>query len=144
MLKWMRRSINANEALAGPKTEIVDVSHDENSLGWRYTKKAILYMKYVAAKNNAEFVMVPIADQRQSEILQKVAREYGIAFVDTSVLMSNGAFWLPRDGHLSPAGARTLAQFVFEYLKGHGHLAPRAGYQLASPFPPTAEVPVEQ
>lgn len=119
MLKWLRRSISVDEALAGRKTEGADVGHDENSLGWRYTKKAILYMKNIAAKHNAEFVIAPIADQHQYEILQKIAREYDLPFVDTRPLMSSPSSWLPRDGHLSPAGARTLAELVSDYIRRH-------------------------
>lgn len=132
MFNWIKytlrvkRAPTVEQAQLGErrKAETPDVSHNENSLGWRYTKKAILYMKYVAAKHGAEFVIAPIAARPQFDILQRMAREYDVPFVDTWALMSNASSFLPRDGHLSPAGARLLAEIASNYLKQRRRTSP--------------------
>ena len=125
MFRWVKHTWRLKRARTRQEAELPprrnadspDVSHDENSLGWRYTMHAIRYMQYVAAKHHAEFVIASIGDQRQFEILQRTALDYGVPFVDTRTL--NAASFLPRDGHLSPAGARTLAELAAEYVKLH-------------------------
>lgn len=132
MFKWIKYSLRVQRAQTPEqaqlpprrRTEIPDVSHDENSLGWRYTRKAILYMKYVAARERTELVIAPIADRRQFEILEKIAREDHVPFVDTWTLMQNASSFLPRDGHLSATGARTLAEMAAEYVKRRGDRRP--------------------
>jgi hypothetical protein len=94
---------------------------DGESLGWRYTKKAILYMDRLARAHGAQFVMAPIVlgDHRQREILESFARSHGIALVDTRELSRDlaGPNFLPHDGHFSPAGAETMAQLVAGHLE---------------------------
>ena len=92
---------------------------DERSLPWRYTKKAIRYMKYVSERQGATFIMAPITitAPAQFEILKKLANNDKIPFVDTSsVLTSDRALYLPGDGHFSAKGARAMAEAVAQRI----------------------------
>ena len=55
-----------------------DVGTNPASLGWRYTEHALVYMKYVTERSGARFVMAPVAQDRQLEILRGIARRHGI------------------------------------------------------------------
>ncbi|MBK8277181.1 MAG: SGNH/GDSL hydrolase family protein [Nitrospira sp.] len=107
------------------EVRISDQNHDENngtSLGWKYTKKAIAYMNYVAAQHGAKFIIVPIPamNKRLMAILKEVADEQALPVVDTASLdpsdPSNAVFFLPRDGHLSEKGANAMAALISEQL----------------------------
>lgn len=107
------------------EARISDQSHDESSatsIGWRYTKKAITYMNYLATQHRARFIIAPIPamNKRLIAILKEVAAEQAIPFVDTASLdpsdRSNAGLFLPRDGHLSEKGARAMALLISEQL----------------------------
>lgn len=94
--------------------------NDDESIGWRFTKKAVQYMNYIGKRNNAEFLIAPITPKnpKHFDILRKLAQENNISFVDTSVLKtSDPTLWLPGDGHFTEKGAKTVAGIVWEYLK---------------------------
>ena len=114
--RWLKWRLGVGPALAAPAEE----GPDENSLEWRYTKKAIAYMQYVAAKHGAQLVIAPISpfSRRDHEILRRTAKAYGLPFLDTSSLtVADASLWLPRDGHFSPAGARRMAELLAEYAR---------------------------
>jgi hypothetical protein len=114
---WARRVLAVRTASAAPSG---DEGTDPRSLGWRYTRHAIAYMRYEAARNGATLVIAPIIKEqpRVREILEATATEQGIAILDTSRLSpADTSLWLPRDGHLSPAGVRLLARIETKYLK---------------------------
>ena len=107
------------------EARISDQNHDDSiatSIGWRYTKKAIAYMNYVAAQHGASFIIVPIPafNKRLIAILKDVAAEQALPFVDTASLdhadPSDAALFLPRDGHLSERGGRAMALLISEQL----------------------------
>lgn len=115
--RWLKWRFGVGPALAGPAEE---GPNDENSLEWRYTKKAIAYMQYVAAKHGAELVIAPISpfSRRDHEILGTTAKAYGLPLLDTSSLtIADASLWLPRDGHFSPAGARRMAELLADYAR---------------------------
>lgn len=104
---------------------ISDQRHDvdnDGSIGWRYTKHAVAYMKRLAARNHATFVVVPnpAINKRQISILEEVSAGEGVPFIDTSILdktdSSNAGFFLRRDGHFSASGAEAMAVLIREYL----------------------------
>jgi hypothetical protein len=68
-------------------------------------------MKHLSDTAGARFVMAPVTEGRQLEILRSIAARLGIDMVDTSALYTGPSF-LPNDGHLSPHGARTLAELI--------------------------------
>ena len=107
-------------ASRGTPPDVVDVDHDGDSLGWRYTAHALAYMKYVSERAGARLVMAPASgDDGHRTILEAIARRYGIDLVDTRSLMASSnptPSFLPRDGHFSPAGARLLAELIARHL----------------------------
>lgn len=124
MYRFVRQSVLGGTAHAGP-------SEGEDSLGWRYTRHAIQYMQEVSRRADAVLVVVPITPHRpdQYRILEKIAAEEGLPFVDTSSLgAGDDSLWLRRDGHFSPAGAQRLAGLESAYLR-------RAGAIPAAPRP---------
>jgi hypothetical protein len=97
---------------------------DEESLEWKFTKKAILYMRHLADRHGARFVMAPITptDRRHYAILSNLAREHGIEFVNTSAItvVADRSLFLVEDGqsgHFSEKGAHEMAMTVCEYLQ---------------------------
>jgi hypothetical protein len=113
---WARTMLAVRPAGAAPGD---DDGTDASSLGWRYTIHAIRYMHHRAERGGATLVIVPIIKDRprMRAILEEVAREHGIAILDTSRLSPRDAsLWLPQDGHFSPAGARVLARLEAQYL----------------------------
>jgi len=92
------------------------VSVDPTSLGWRYTEHALAYMKHVTARADAELVTTTVAEGRQREIMRDVASRVGVAFVDPEPLFAGPSF-LPNDGHLSPHGARLMADLIAAQLQ---------------------------
>jgi hypothetical protein len=115
--RWLMWRFGVGPALAAPETGRPE---DGDSLEWRYTKKAIAYMQYVAAKHGAELVVAPITpfDRRDAEILGATAKAYGLPLVDTaSLTIADAALWLPRDGHFSPTGARRMAELLAPYAR---------------------------
>jgi hypothetical protein len=105
------------------KPVVIDVWHDannEDSLGWKYTKQAILYMDAVAKSHQAKFIIVPIlkANKSYNEILKKFALQHGLLFVEKSdVYTWEPTFFLPGDGHFNAAGATRMAKIVADYLR---------------------------
>lgn len=93
---------------------------DPASLGWRYTEHALAYMKHLAGKSGARFVMAPMANGRQLEILRGIAARHAIDLVDTAPLgpLHTEPSFLPNDGHLTPHGARTMADLIAAELTG--------------------------
>jgi len=93
--------------------------NDEHSLGWRVEKHFVRYMHWLSREHNAAFLIVPIVPDapRHFEILRRLAADEGIPFVDTSSMArSKEELWLPRDMHLSEAGAKLLAQLIGDSL----------------------------
>ena len=116
--RWLASSRPAH-ATPPPTRAPID---DEQSLAWRYTRKAIAYMQHVAARNGAQLVIAPITptNTRHFEMLRATATEYGLPLVDTSALARDPANWLPGDGHFSPAGARRMAELVAARIRAPG------------------------
>jgi len=101
---------------------------EESSLAWRYTRKAIVYMREVSRRHDARFAIVPITPNtaRYGDILRRFAAQENIDFIDTSALtMADASLWLPWDGHLSDAGARRFAELAAAYVAAHPPIAPR-------------------
>jgi hypothetical protein len=94
---------------------------DHRSLEWRYTAKAIDYMRQVAARHGAELVVAPIvpSDGRYREALRAAIAELELPFLDTSALTwaDDPSLWLPNDGHFSPAGARRYAEILADHVR---------------------------
>jgi hypothetical protein len=95
----------------GRRANSAEVNADAGSLGWRYTEHALLYMKRRSERAGARFLMAPVAQGRQLEILRGIAARHGIDLVDPTPLFA-GASFLPNDGHFTPYGARTLAELT--------------------------------
>ena len=126
MWRWLRhryREWRGGAAVAAPLrsrgVDPADVSTDPASAGWRYTEHALAYMKHVAESAGARLLMAPMADGRQLEILQNIAGRHAIDFIDTATLFAASSF-LSNDGHLSPHGARVMADLIA------AHIEPRA------------------
>ncbi len=119
MWRWLRWQLGLRQAVAAPRPGHVDPG-DERSVAWRYTRHAIGYMQFLRQQGGAQLVVVAITpgNRRQYELVQGIAHDYGLPFLDTSPLSSADAtLWLPGDGHPSPEGARRLAAIVAAYLK---------------------------
>ena len=78
-----------------------------------------------------------------SGILRRFAAPEGIDFIDTSaVTMADASLWLPRDGHLSPAGARRFAELAAAYVATHPTARrPPDDSAAGSPPPPMIRTP---
>ncbi|MBI1846355.1 MAG: SGNH/GDSL hydrolase family protein [Candidatus Rokubacteria bacterium] len=127
MFRWLasevrkRRATSFQQAaitLNAPRrqADAVDVSHDPGSLGWRYTAHAIAYMHLVASRAGARLVAVSLGDRAQSDLVRASAARAGVAYLDAREVVEAGDSWLPRDGHLSPAGARHLATLAADFI----------------------------
>jgi len=94
----------------------------EDSLEWKYTKKAIRYMHYIAKQNGAKFIIVTIPVQMEQtlhyDILKEFAAQNNIAYIDSKVMQGNEEYFLPDDGHFSGKGAEKMAQLAARTLKG--------------------------
>jgi hypothetical protein len=102
-----------------PESHVVDDIDEEESIGWRYTKKAILYMNYISHLHGSRFSIVPITpdEKRHYTILKKFASEQKINFIDTQAInRANQSLFLPMDGHFSEKGAKAMAQIVIDQL----------------------------
>ena len=133
-LQWTRRTAQTVAAplRAGPAAEGTPATADtpgtspagaaggdeSDSLGWRYTRKAIAYMQYVSKRHGAQLLVVPITPTRPPdlEILRAIAADLDLPFLDTSAMARDPSLWLPHDGHFSPAGARRMAEMVAAQL----------------------------
>jgi len=73
-------------------------------------------MKHVAEHAGARLLMAPIVQGRQLAILRDIAARNAIDFVDTAPLFAGPSF-LPNDGHLSPHGARLMADLITAYIE---------------------------
>ena len=116
--RWLKWRLGVGPALAAPPSD--EAADRESTLAWRYTKKAIAYMQYVATKHGAQLVIAPITpfSTHDHKRLREIAAEYGLPFLDTSALTSaDASLWLPRDGHLSPEGARRFAEILAAYAR---------------------------
>jgi len=98
-----------------PRFDPERVSIDPASLGWRYTEHALAYMKHLSNKSGARFVMAPMANGRQLEILRDIAARHAIDLVDPAPLYAGPSF-LPNDGHFTPHGARLMADLIAAQL----------------------------
>jgi hypothetical protein len=126
--RWLRWRLGPGAAQAAPRRPGPGAT-EEGSLGWRYTEKAILYMREVARQHGARFAIVPITPltPRHGEILLRFATSAGIDFIDTSALVrADASLWLPGDEHLSPAGARRLAELAAAYVAAQPPIVPPA------------------
>jgi hypothetical protein len=116
--RWLKRYSDLGE-----RDPALGAGHtDEQAPGWRYTKKAILYMREVSRRHDARFAIVPITPTtpRHGDILRRFAAEEEIDFIDTSGLtMADTSLWLPGDHHFSPAGARRFAELAAAYVEAH-------------------------
>ena len=107
---------------AGPTH--VDEQHDPNnaeSIGWRYTKHAIEYMRRLSQIHGSQFFIAPLTltNRKHFEILKNFAREQSLGFIDTHAIdNADKSLFLPVDGHFNEKGARLLAQIVVDHLKG--------------------------
>ena len=101
---------------------VIDKLHDANdeeSLAWRYTKQAILYMDAVAKSHQAKFVIVPIimAQKQYYDILKRFAAQHGVLFAEKSEVYNwPSTHFLPGDGHFTGVGANAMAKLVSDYL----------------------------
>lgn len=124
MFRWLvyrvrewRAAVSRAEAASDPRTrhDVANVSTDPSSLGWRYTAHALAYMKHLSDRAGARLVMAPFAQGRQLEILRGIAARHGIPIIDTAPLFI-GPTILPNDGHLSPYGARVMADLIADEI----------------------------
>jgi hypothetical protein len=123
MFNWLRyerrvRRAATQQQAALPRrdTDSPDVSHNPETLGWRYTAHAIAYMQFVAARAGARLVVISLGDRGQSTLLRAIARREGIDYLDAAAVAESSDAWLPVDSHLSPAGARRLAELAVAHL----------------------------
>jgi len=119
MWRWLRWQLGLREAVAAPRRRSVD-QDDESSLAWRYTRHAVGYMQFLSGRAGAQLVVAAItpSNRRQYGLVQAIAHDYGLPFLDTSSLTAaDSTLWLLRDGHPSPDGARRLADIVAAHLK---------------------------
>jgi hypothetical protein len=131
MFRWLgdryhqwRPTASIAEAASRRRPEVVDPGADATSLGWRYTAHALAYMKFLADRAGARVLEAPIPNGRQLEVLRSVAAASGLELVDTSALYESpgarlyvGPSFLPGDGHLSPHGARVMAEAIAAHLE---------------------------
>ena len=132
---WLQWRLGLRQAMAAPPRRSGDRT-DEQSLEWRYTKKAILYMRDVSGRHGARFAIVPITPStaRHQEILRRFATVEGIDFLDTAALtVANESLWLAGDGHFSPEGARRFAELAATYVLAHPS-APRAAGRFSARY----------
>jgi len=123
MLRWLRHSYREWRGSAAAAAlhrsqgiDSADISTDPGSLGWRYTEHALAYMKHVAENAGARLLMAPVTEGRQLEILRDIADRYAIDFIDTAKLFAGPSF-LPNDPHLSPHGARVMADLIAAHIE---------------------------
>lgn len=136
-LEWSKRAAPRAPAPPGPTTAgptglapvagsspaagaaPVAAADDAQSIGWRYTRKAIAYMQYVAERHGARLLVVAITpkEPHHHDIIRAIAAELSLPFLDTSAMRGDPSLWLPDDGHFSPKGARRMAEMVAERLQ---------------------------
>ena len=115
--EWRPSASIAEAAPARDRTfDVANPGTDPSSLGWRYTEHALAYMKWAAERGGARLLEAPVVHGRQLEILRDIAARHGIAMIDTAALHGGPSF-LPNDGHLTPHGARTLADLIAAHLE---------------------------
>jgi hypothetical protein len=132
MLRWLRyryrewrRTASRAEAAPPRPADVASPSTDPASLGWRYTDHALAYMRHLTGQAGARFLTVPFVEGRQLEILREIAGRHGIEVVDTAPVFA-GPSTLPNDGHLSPYGARLMAEVIAARVEGRPAAAPAA------------------
>jgi len=99
--------------------QMLSDNDNPDALGWRYTTKAILKMRYISQLHGATFVIVPITpkNKKHFQILEDIAGKHKILFIDTSIIdESESSMFLENDGHFSEKGARTMAELVSSFL----------------------------
>jgi hypothetical protein len=127
ILDWIQFTQNRRQAVPRPEDERRNVNNDQ-SIGWRYTKKAILYMNYISQNHGSRLFIVPIirSNKEHFAILENFAREQNIDIVDTRVIYeakgphligADRSLFLRNDGHFSEKGARTMAEIVLKYIE---------------------------
>ena len=93
--------------------------HNPNSLGWRYARKALMYMKGVSTAHLSRLTLVtlPSPDAEQCVVLHKTAEDLGIDHLDACHLWeANPSWFLPGDNHLSAVGDQAMAALVAAHL----------------------------
>ena len=116
-LDWVDFTTKTDDATGA--TENGNVNNPE-SIEWKYTKKAILYMNHLSKIHGSRVIIAPITPTREEHytILENFAREQKIDFIDTRAALdqTDPGLRLPTDGHFSEEGARTMAQIVVTHL----------------------------
>jgi hypothetical protein len=117
ILDW--RAFERAAVAAHPARQAAET--DETSVPWQVTKHAIRYMRWLAARHGARFVLAPITPfmPRHRDILRRFTQAEGIEWVDTVVTEANPDWFLVeggRPGHLSPRGAHVMAEAVCRHL----------------------------
>ncbi len=92
---------------------------DENSMEWRFTRKALHQMSLISKQQGAEVLLAPILIMTkppytlQRTILQKIAKEGEIRLLDTTGISGlTPEYFLKNDGHFSEAGSLAMAKLV--------------------------------
>jgi hypothetical protein len=113
--EWRPSASIAEAAPRGRRFDVPNPSTDPASLGWRYTEHALAYMKYRAEPAGARLLEAPLVEGRPLSILRDIAARHAIDLVDPAPLFAGPSF-LPNDGHLSPHGARVLADLIAAHI----------------------------
>ena len=125
MFRWLGHRYRewrrfASIAEAAPSRErrfdVANAGTDPTSLGWRYTEHALAYMKHRAERAGARLLEAPLVEGRQLQILRDIAARHAIDLVHTGHLFAGPSF-LPNDGHLSPHGARVMADLIAAHIE---------------------------
>ncbi|MET0514896.1 MAG: SGNH/GDSL hydrolase family protein [Nitrospiraceae bacterium] len=116
MLKFKLRKQRQHEKPVA--IDAVPDVNNEDTIGWKYTKQAILYMDAVAKSHQAKLIIVPITNKSYYGILKKFAAQHGLLFAEKSDVYTWGpTHFFPGDGHFNAAGATRMAKIVADYLK---------------------------
>ncbi len=114
--EWRPSASIAEAASRERRFDVENASTDPASLGWRYTEHALAYMQHRAERAGARLLEAPFVEGRQLQILRDIAARHAIDLVDTAPVIADRSF-LPNDGHLSPHGARVMADLIAAYLE---------------------------
>lgn len=115
---WIRFRRSLTKA-RGSKTSLGRSVHDPSSIGWRYARKALMYIQEVSRKYGSHLilVMLPAHDTKQCAVLHEIAKELDIHVVDACELRrANPSWFLAGDGHFSAVGTKAMAAIVADYV----------------------------